>query len=94
MNGTSHHSSSSRYLEDASFIRLKSATLAYQLPASLSSKMNLSNVKVYAQGHNLYTWTKWTGYDPELVINTGNFTSTQGSIPQTRAYTFGIQVGF
>lgn len=94
VNGIAQHSSSSRYLEDASFIRLKNVTLAYQLPTFLSSKINLSNVKVYAQGHNLYTWTKWTGYDPELVINTGNFTSSQGSIPQTRAYTFGIQVGF
>lgn len=94
VNGTSHATSSSRFLEDASFIRLKNVTLSYQLPAAWTQRIKLSNVKVYAQGENLATWTKWTGYDPELIINSGDFSSTQGTIPQTRAYTLGVQVGF
>lgn len=93
-NGMSQVSSSSRYLEDASFIRLKNVSLSYRLPKSWTNRIKLSDVKVYAQGENLATWTKWTGYDPELIIDSGDFTSSQGAIPQTRAYTLGIQVGF
>lgn len=94
VNGTSHVTSSSRFLEDASFIRLKNVSLSYQLPSSWIQRAKLSSVKVYAQAENLVTWTKWTGYDPELIIKSGNFSSTQGTIPQTRAYTLGVQLGF
>ena len=93
-NGMSQVSTSSRYLEDASFIRLKNVSLSYQLPKSWTSRLKLSDVKVYAQGENLATWTKWTGYDPELIIDTEDFSSSQGAIPQTRAYTLGVQIGF
>lgn len=94
VNGTSHTATSSRFLEDASFIRLKNVTLSYQLPDAWLQRIKLSNVKVYAQGENLATWTKWTGYDPELMIGYGEFSSTQGTVPQTRAYTMGVQIGF
>lgn len=92
-NGASHTTTSSRFLEDASFIRLKQVVFGYDLPGNVVKKMRLNSVRLYAQAVNLFTWTKWTGYDPELIINSGEFTSTQGTVPQTRAYTFGIQVG-
>ncbi|MGY6557661.1 MAG: SusC/RagA family TonB-linked outer membrane protein [Nitritalea sp.] len=92
--GRSHVSASSRFLEDASFIRLRQLSASYDLPRPLVSRMKLRSARVYAQGVNLLTFTKWRGYDPELVIGEGNFTSTQGAIPQTRAYTAGIQIGF
>jgi len=93
-NGVSATTSSSRFLEDASFIRLKNVTLAYQFPAAWLKRSRIANLKVYAQGENLATWTKWTGYDPELVIGESDFSSSQGTIPQTKAYTLGVQIGF
>ena len=81
-----------RFYEDASFIRLKQVTLAYSLPANFLSKFKISNARVYAQAMNLVTWTKWTGYDPEFRDTGAN--SVEGIVPQTRNYTFGVQLGF
>jgi TonB-linked SusC/RagA family outer membrane protein len=85
---------SSRFLEDASFIRLRQLAVNYDIPKQYLSRLKIRSAQVYAQGANLLTWTAWKGYDPELVIGEGNFTSTQGALPQTRAYTLGVQIGF
>ncbi len=87
----SSYQTTARFYEDASFIRLKQLTLGYNLPQSMLSRVKMSNARIYAQAVNLITWTKWTGYDPEFQ-DTGN--GVEGIIPQTRNYTFGIQVGF
>ncbi|MFD2035130.1 TonB-dependent receptor [Belliella marina] len=96
VNGVSHVIQSSRFLEDASFIRLKQLSMSYDLPSSFVNRMKLRSARIYAQGVNLLTFTEWKGYDPELVIVQGddNFGSSQGAIPQTRSYTLGIQFGF
>ena len=94
VNGFSHVATSSRFLEDASFIRLKNVTLSYTIPKEWLQSVKISNLRVYAQGENLITWTKWSGYDPELMIGYGDFSSTQGTVPQTRAYTMGVQIEF
>jgi TonB-linked SusC/RagA family outer membrane protein len=78
----------SRFVEDASYIRLKQLTLAYTLPRELVSRAKLANVRVYAQSLNLLTFTRWQGFDPEFVG--GN----AGTVPQARNYTFGLQIGF
>ncbi|SFB83165.1 TonB-linked outer membrane protein, SusC/RagA family [Parapedobacter composti] len=85
---------SSRYLEDASYIRLKQLSLNYKVPGKYTDRLKLSNVEVYAQATNVLTWTKWTGYDPEFYIDDSNFSSNTGQIPQTRAYTMGIKMNF
>ncbi len=94
VRGRSHVSSSSRFLEDASFIRLKNVTMSYVLPKSWLNKIKMDHIKFYVQGENLMTWTKWTGYDPELIIGDSDFSSTQGTVPQTKAFTMGFQLGF
>ncbi|MCX2493491.1 TonB-dependent receptor [Pedobacter sp. PF22-3] len=86
---------SSRYLEDASYIRLKNITLGYSLPGSFLNKIKLSSVRVYVSGQNLLTFTKYKGFDPEVsseftVENTG---VDQGAIPQFKTVMFGINVG-
>ena len=53
-------------VEDASFLRLQSATVGYTLPASLTEKVNLTKVRFYVTGTNLFCWTKYSGYDPEV----------------------------
>ena len=80
-----------RTLEDASYIRLKSVSLGYDLPNAIIKKVGLSSLRVYAQALNLVTWTKWTGYDPEF-LNLGS--TNQGVVPASKAYTVGIKFGF
>lgn len=94
VNGSSGTMTSSRFLEDASFIRLKQVSLSYEVPAHWVGRGIVRSMRVYAQGVNLLTWTKWTGYDPEIIIDSGDFSSSQGTIPQTKAYTLGVQIGF
>ncbi len=52
-------------LQDASYLRLSTVTLSYNIPKSVLEKAGLSNLRVYVSGNNLYTWTKYKGYDPE-----------------------------
>lgn len=87
----SSYQTTARFYEDASFIRLKTLSISYSIPSTFLSKYKISNARVYAQALNLVTWTKWTGYDPEFQ-DTGN--GTEGIVPQTRNYTFGVQIGF
>jgi len=87
----------SRFLEDASYIRLKQLSLSYMLPTTLISKAKLSSVRVYGTALNLLTFTKWGGIDPEFVslANPGGAANNNtGVVPQTRSYTLGIQIGF
>jgi TonB-linked SusC/RagA family outer membrane protein len=90
---------SSRYVSDGSYVRLKTATLGYNLPAALISKAYLSNVRVYLSAQNLLTITDYKGWDPE--VNADSFADNnvnQGidfySAPQPRTITFGINIGF
>jgi TonB-linked SusC/RagA family outer membrane protein len=87
----SSYQTTARFYEDASFIRLKQLTLSYSLPVSFLSKVKIANARVYAQAINLITWTKWTGYDPEFRETGAN--TTEGILPQTKSYTFGVQIG-
>ncbi len=89
----SSHLSGTRMLEDASYLRLKSASISYALPRKLLASTKIfEEVRFYAQGFNLLTWTKWTGYDPEWISLGGN--GNNGIVPQSKSYTFGVQVKF
>lgn len=80
----------SHLMEDASFLRLKNLMLSYSLPSSLLKKSKfISNIRVYAQGQNLLTFTKFSGIDPEGV---GNL--YQAQYPMSRQYSFGLELGF
>lgn len=80
----------SKDIQDASFVRLRNVTLAYSLPKQLVEKTRLvKGVKVFVQGQNLYTWTKWRGLDPENNAVYGRF-----QYPNTRTYTAGLNVNF
>ncbi|MBE6333264.1 MAG: TonB-dependent receptor [Bacteroidales bacterium] len=80
----------SHLLEDASFLRLKNLMISYSLPASVLKKSNFFNtIRVYAQGQNLLTFTKFSGIDPEGVGNT-----YAAQYPMSRQYSFGLEFGF
>ncbi len=88
----------SRYVEDGSYLKLRSLTFAYNLPAKLVSDIGFKSVRVYMMGQNLLTFTKFTGWDPEVSSDfiVGNVTSGVDfySPPQPRTITFGINLGF
>ncbi|WP_338768773.1 TonB-dependent receptor [Bernardetia sp. ABR2-2B] len=79
---------STRYLEDASYVRLRNVTLGYTLPTSVLSKAKLAGVRVYVQGTNLWTATNYTGFDPEASeVGTEFF-----RYPNGKALTFGLDI--
>ncbi len=86
-------SASTRYLLDGSYLRLKSVIVSYNLPKSITGDYN---IRIYSQGYNLLTFTKFKGLDPEITPNQGN--TQQGNVffqpPQQRTITFGIDIGF
>jgi TonB-linked SusC/RagA family outer membrane protein len=87
----------SRYVENASFLRLKNITLGYNLPKSIASKIHSSQIKVYVSAANLATWTKYTGFDPEVSRNEQS-TLGQGidySIyPSSKSFLAGLSISF
>lgn len=93
---TNNHSMSlsDQFLEDATFIRLQSARLSYNVNPRFLQKTPLRTVQVYVYGNNLLTWTNYTGYDPELsggVLTPGKDSS---KYPRKREFGFGFNVGF
>jgi hypothetical protein len=88
---------SSRWVEDASFVRLKTITLAYNFEQSLLKKIGFSKARLYFTGTNLLTMTKYTGYDPEVAQYPGNDATIgvdQSVYPTARMYTFGADFTF
>jgi len=88
---------STRFLEDGSFVRLKSLTLSYHLKANWLHSVQISNLQLYFTGQNLLTFTKYSGYDPEL--NYGGNSNTAlgidfGTFPQPRTFIFGVKMDF
>jgi TonB-linked SusC/RagA family outer membrane protein len=88
--------SSSRWVYDGSYVRLKNIALGYSLPKSWINPLGLSHVKLYVSGQNLLTLTKYRGYDPEVNYNGSNISAgfDYGSYPSAKSYTFGVKVIF
>ncbi|MEI9934331.1 MAG: TonB-dependent receptor [Ferruginibacter sp.] len=88
----------SRFLEDGSFLRLKTLSIGYTLPEKISSRIKLEKLRVYVQGTNLWLLTNYTGPDPEISVNQGNNGNApgldQGTPPQPRSIQFGINATF
>jgi TonB-linked outer membrane protein, SusC/RagA family len=87
---------STRYLEDGSYIRLRSLNLGYTVPAKLLSRFNMSRVRVYAQADNLFLLTKYSGMDPEVTSDFDPQFLGQDNLilPQLRVINFGINISF
>jgi TonB-linked SusC/RagA family outer membrane protein len=82
---------SSKFIHDASFVRLKDVTLAYSIPQDMLGKMKIvSNMRFYVQGSNLFIWTKWRGRDPEAGATNLNISE----YPNPRAMTAGLDITF
>lgn len=80
---------SSRFIEDGSYFRLKNVQIGYTLPKNVTEKFLCSRLRFYVTASNLFTITKYSGYDPEVGsgVDYGNY-------PQSRTFTFGLNANF
>jgi len=88
---------SNRYIEDGSYLRIKNIAFGYNLPATFVRKMKIDNLRIYANIQNLYTFTKYSGYDPEIGASTASanvFGLDNGRYPSPQVYTFGLSLSF
>lgn len=88
---------SDNYVEDGSYIRLQNVSLAYTFPKNWIKKIHLENLKIYCNIQNLFTWSEYKGYDPEVGSLYGNTLLNgvdYGRYPTPRIYTVGLNVAF
>lgn len=88
---------SDKFIEDGSYMRIKTLTLSYDLPKSILERAKINNLRLYVTGENLLTFTKYSGFDPEVNAFGGSNTALgidYGTYPQTRNIIFGLNVTF
>ncbi|MEO6733179.1 MAG: TonB-dependent receptor [Ferruginibacter sp.] len=86
---------STRFVEDGSYLRVRTATLAYSLPQSILSKVKISAAKLYVTGENLFILTGYSGFDPEVNFQGGSNTVQgidYGTYPHSRNLIFGLSI--
>lgn len=81
---------SSHFVEDASFLRLKSLQLTYDMPQVVLNNLKMKSMQVYLQGTNLFTLTEYSGLDPEVRSSTG---IDEGAWPTPRQLMIGVRIG-
>lgn len=86
----------SRFVESGDFLRIQNIVLGYNVPKSLLDKAKISNLRIFAQVQNAFTFTSYKGLDPELgVLNNGVSTGIDNNVnPLSRTYTVGVNLGF
>jgi TonB-linked SusC/RagA family outer membrane protein len=86
---------SSRFIEDGSYVRLQEITLGYRLPRSAARLMNMTEARAFVSGRNLYTWTDYTGYNPDVNSNGSSANISLGTdfyaYPLARTFSVGIR---
>ena len=87
-NVTNNQQASTYWQKDMSFMRLKNAELGYTLPKNLTKKMGLSTTRIYLQGVNLLTFSKFKLWDPELATANGS------AYPNIKSYSIGLNLNF
>ena len=80
---------SSRFLESGSYFRLKNLQIGYSLPEKMISRAGFKSCRVYLQGSNLFTATKYSGFDPEVNGGVDN-----GNYPQSRSFLIGVNISY
>ena len=94
-NASNNYLFSDFFVEDASFLRIQNVQLGYSIPASTLEKIKMDKLRVYIAANNLYTFTKYSGYNPDVSnANPAAAGVDLGQDPQTRTFTLGINVSF
>lgn len=83
-------------VEDASYLRLSNVTIGYNFPRKWIRKAGIQKLRLYATGSNLFVWTPYTGFDPEVSTKGSNLTPgvDYGAYPRSHSYVFGLNVTF
>ena len=83
-------------VEDASYLRLSNLSIGYNFPKSWIRKASIQSLRIYATGSNLFVWTPYSGFDPEVSTKGSNLTPGVdfGAYPRSRSYVFGLNVTF
>ena len=85
----------SYFVEDGSFVRLSDLTIGYTLPKKIIKKLGISKVRAYVSASNLFIITGYSGYDPEVDVQSGLTPSMDyNRYPRNRAFSFGLNVNF
>jgi hypothetical protein len=88
---------SDRYIEDGSYLRIKNISLGYTVPAKVLKNLNIESLRVYTNIQNLATFTKYTGFDPEIGASTASsnvYGLDNGRYPSPQVYSFGLNITF
>ncbi len=86
--------SSDLFVKDGSYMRVKNVTLGYTLPSKWARKALISSLRLYVAAENLFTFTKYEGFDPEISSGGTSLGIDRGVYPQARTYTFGVNLNF
>lgn len=83
-------------IEDASFLRLSNVSIGYTFPRQMLRKLSIQGLRLYATGSNLFVWTPYSGFDPEVSTMGSNLTPgvDYGAYPRSRSYIFGLNITF
>ena len=87
-NVTNNQQASTYWQKDMSFLRLKNAEIGYTLPKNISGKIGMSTTRIYIQGVNLLTFSKFKLWDPELATSNGS------AYPNIKSYSIGVNLNF
>jgi TonB-linked SusC/RagA family outer membrane protein len=86
-----------RYVEDGSYVKLKTLSLGYAIPRDVIRKLHITNLRVYVSAQNIWTWTKYTGMDPEVNFYDNDNTKQgidYGAYPGTKGFLAGLSLTF
>jgi len=96
-SSTSNFRYSDKFVEDGSYLRVQNISIGYNLPKAFLTKLHIENLKLYANLQNVYTFTKYSGYDPEIGSYNQDALMTgidNARYPSPRIYTFGLNLTF
>lgn len=86
---------STRWIEDGSYLKIRNITLSYEIPQEIISKVGMSRCIIAAQGQNLFTFTKYDGFDPEVNMSSGFEVGVDyGGYPTSKAFNFSVNIEF
>jgi TonB-dependent starch-binding outer membrane protein SusC len=86
--------SSDLFVKDGDYLRVKNVTLGYTLPSNLTKTVFISSLRFYVAAENLFTFTTYDGFDPEISSGGTSLGIDRGIYPQARTYTFGVNLAF
>jgi hypothetical protein len=95
-NKTAISDHSSYYIEDGSYLRLSTITLGYTLPKNIVKRAKINNARIYCTLNNIYTFTDYTGYDPEVSATSSALTPgiDNSSYPRSKSWVLGVNLTF